>query len=346
MLRRHPALESCLVRDSAHVTLGAKGAHVSAIQKALLLLDRGNVPVVEMYAQVYGPGTAAAVLEYKRKRRIINHSYQSAPDNIVGKMTIARLDEEMFVLESRGSYGRTGCRGNAGDCGPLIETEPAALGVVGGAAKKRPSTPAPAKPVPVIGGRVSIVLQVTTAADALGNAFPLMVNLMNRAAELMAPHGVSFSGGKLVLPQMGPAVPDAEQVIYGSPASTFSVRAAAEKVMPGLAGSLRVIFCPFTEQSDAFGFTERTGTVGTQTFPIFCLINVRKANADHGTLLHEMVHACRPHVIPHDNEGGGTDNTSVFAAPTGVPRDHLPPSHAAALADSFFGFRGGPIEIL
>jgi hypothetical protein len=40
-------------------------------------------------------------LAYKRKRQIINRSYQSTPDSIVGKMTIASLDAEMAKLELR-----------------------------------------------------------------------------------------------------------------------------------------------------------------------------------------------------------------------------------------------------
>jgi hypothetical protein len=36
---------------------------------------------------------------YKTKRRIINYGYQQQADNIVGKMTIARLDREMHQWE-------------------------------------------------------------------------------------------------------------------------------------------------------------------------------------------------------------------------------------------------------
>jgi hypothetical protein len=44
---------------------------------------------------VYGPATAAAVLAYKQKRDIVNRSYQTEADNIVGKMTMASLDSEL-----------------------------------------------------------------------------------------------------------------------------------------------------------------------------------------------------------------------------------------------------------
>jgi hypothetical protein len=39
------------------------------------------------------------VLAFKRRRKIINFSYQTQEDNIVGKMTIAALDREMEKLE-------------------------------------------------------------------------------------------------------------------------------------------------------------------------------------------------------------------------------------------------------
>lgn len=45
----------------------------------------------------YGPTTAAAVLNYKKTHvpPIINFSYQSAPDNIVGQMTIRAMDDDL-----------------------------------------------------------------------------------------------------------------------------------------------------------------------------------------------------------------------------------------------------------
>jgi hypothetical protein len=41
------------------------------------------------------------VLAYKKKRNIINRSYQTQADNIVGKMTIAALDKEVFAKENQ-----------------------------------------------------------------------------------------------------------------------------------------------------------------------------------------------------------------------------------------------------
>jgi len=92
-------LEACLVNDAAHVTEGATGDHVRKIQTALFVLDGATIKNAELDAKLYGPSTAAAVLVYKRKRQIINYSYQTQADNIVGKMTIASLDKEMFQHE-------------------------------------------------------------------------------------------------------------------------------------------------------------------------------------------------------------------------------------------------------
>jgi hypothetical protein len=92
-------LASCLVNDAAHVIPGARGEHVGKIQVALAVLDGANIDSADLDTKTYGAATAAAVLSYKTKRRIINHSYQQQADNIVGKMTIARLDREMHQWE-------------------------------------------------------------------------------------------------------------------------------------------------------------------------------------------------------------------------------------------------------
>jgi peptidoglycan hydrolase-like protein with peptidoglycan-binding domain len=91
LFRGDPKLEAAAVSDPAHITVGAKGEHVRKIQQALTLLDGANIDL----DGAYGPETAAAVLTYKKKRNIINRSYQTQADNIVGKMTMASLDSEM-----------------------------------------------------------------------------------------------------------------------------------------------------------------------------------------------------------------------------------------------------------
>lgn len=100
LFKGDPVFEACLIKDSAHITPGAQGAHVSKIQYALMALDNYQPAQAEMIGGSYGPSTANGVLAYKRKRKIINLSYQKAADNIVGKMTIAAMDAEMFRLET------------------------------------------------------------------------------------------------------------------------------------------------------------------------------------------------------------------------------------------------------
>ena len=93
------ALLACLIQDRAHVTTGALGEHVTKIHSALVVLDNASIDITELRQGRYGPSTAAAVLAFKRKRNIINHSYQTQADNIVGKMTIAAMDREISIIE-------------------------------------------------------------------------------------------------------------------------------------------------------------------------------------------------------------------------------------------------------
>lgn len=93
------ALEACLIRDAAHVTKGVIGIHVSKIQRALLELENVQIDAGELSLGQYGRSTAAAVLAFKTKRNIINRNYQTRPDDIVGKMTIAALDREILAKD-------------------------------------------------------------------------------------------------------------------------------------------------------------------------------------------------------------------------------------------------------
>jgi hypothetical protein len=312
-LKDDPALQACLLHDKDHVVPGARGNHVAKIQKALLLLEKADIQPTEMQLRTYGPTTASSVLAYKTKREIINRSYQTKPDNIVGKMTIARLDEDLLEREQRVTPDRFVCVG--GGPGGVASSFTSASGVVGAPALRRQNA------------SLSILFQTTSAADAFGG-FQLGVELLARARDLMAPHGIKFQDG-LFLDFVGPRVPDFDNVIPGSPASCFSVRAAAERVLPGRAQTLRVIFCPFDDKGEAFGVTDG-GTLGDWTFPKFCLINVKKNREDHGTLLHEMIHASKPVRIEHDD-----DAKSVFTDKKTF-RTFLPAEHATSLANGFF----------
>lgn len=104
LFRGNAALEACLVKDSAHVTPGTVGEHVQLIQRALVYLDVLGAKFIkgdEYRNGEYGTTTSAAVLSFKQRRRIINFTYQTKADNIVGKMTIRRLDDEMATIQDR-----------------------------------------------------------------------------------------------------------------------------------------------------------------------------------------------------------------------------------------------------
>ena len=101
LFRNCPPLQECAVKDSAHVTPGCRGDAVARIQRALVAIDAAEIAEREINERVYGDTTAAAVLSYKRARNIVNFAYQQTADNIVGKMTIARLDADMLDLQRR-----------------------------------------------------------------------------------------------------------------------------------------------------------------------------------------------------------------------------------------------------
>jgi peptidoglycan hydrolase-like protein with peptidoglycan-binding domain len=95
LFRGDARLEAAATSDADHIMRGAIGEHVRKIQNALIQLDGASIGADGKY----GPGTATAVQAYKRKRNIVNTSYQSQPDDIVGKMTMASLDAELVEAE-------------------------------------------------------------------------------------------------------------------------------------------------------------------------------------------------------------------------------------------------------
>lgn len=98
-------LEAAAVSDPAHIQQGAVGEHVAKIQTALVQTDGATISADGRF----GGATAAAVLSFKQKRDIINRSYQSQADSIVGKMTMAALDEEMFAIENSSQVSVENC---------------------------------------------------------------------------------------------------------------------------------------------------------------------------------------------------------------------------------------------
>jgi hypothetical protein len=101
LFRDDMRLQACLISDPAHVVPDSVGDFVGKIQRALTLIDGAHIDAGEQSTRRYGPSTALAVLAYKRKRNIVNRSYQTQADNIVGRMTIESLDKEMAQREQR-----------------------------------------------------------------------------------------------------------------------------------------------------------------------------------------------------------------------------------------------------
>ncbi len=110
LFKDNERLQACLIHDSAHVPPGSIGEHVALIQIALGDLDGAVIDDAELEAEQYGPSTAAAVLDFKQDRNIINFSYQTTADNIVGKMTIAALDKEMFDRQFTPAHTDSRCK--------------------------------------------------------------------------------------------------------------------------------------------------------------------------------------------------------------------------------------------
>lgn len=100
LFSKNPRHLACQTNNAAHYTRGQSGAHIGDVQAVLNLLDDLFIEPAERSAQLYGPSTAAAVLAFKRKRRIINRSYETAEDEIVGIMTITALDNELADFEA------------------------------------------------------------------------------------------------------------------------------------------------------------------------------------------------------------------------------------------------------
>jgi hypothetical protein len=91
-------LNECLASDPFHITPGQKGDHVRAIQDALEAIRKRytdlGLPEIDDTPGDYGSGTIAAVLYYKR-RFDIRRTGQPL-DDIVGRMTISKIDDDLL----------------------------------------------------------------------------------------------------------------------------------------------------------------------------------------------------------------------------------------------------------
>ena len=98
LLKDNPQLQDCSIKNSAHISQkdNKTGAHVTKIQTALIRIDPTlKIAQSEIDSATYGDTTAKAVQKYKEDRSIINFTYQNSADDVVGIMTIRRLDAEV-----------------------------------------------------------------------------------------------------------------------------------------------------------------------------------------------------------------------------------------------------------
>lgn len=328
LFRGNAALEACAVKDSAHVTAGAIGEHVARIQFALSSLDGAKIDRAEITTRRYGKSTAAAVLAYKKKRKIINPSYQTAADDIVGKMTIAALDQEMKRKERAPKPPGDCAISPAGSPLSVVAApgaEPARRGNARVDSRGAKSVTAPKQ----LGGLVRVFFQITLKS-AQENGYPLSAAI-ERARDTLFEHGITlvveFKNGfadTLLFPGRIVSSP-------GNPVDNVDeLRKASENARPGIPGVLRVIVCPMV--GDNAGETFRNRTVNGRVVPPFVLLNSLIVDRSHATLIHEMIHASKNGPVPHDPE-----NFSVFFAfgsekPGGVDRTFLKPEHALTLS--------------
>ena len=330
LFRSDKQLQACEVNDQAHLIVGTKGEHVAKVQMALFALDRANIDRQELLSQLYGPSTAGAVLAFKTRRQIINTSYQSKPDNIVGKMTIARLDREMFVLES--ANRPTGeCKVTPPGAAAPIQAgfaAPAAFGLVGA----KGVVGAPADKKPQLNRALRIYCSITRRAE-LDTGFPLRAHI-EKAKDLLAGFGMTLS--LEFTPARGTGFGDTINFPFGQVGSEEIplLRKASEDTRPGFPSILRVIVCP-RSVNEGPGETFRNVSVGGVKFLPFVVLNSTTVSRDTATLLHEMIHAS---LTGPDHDG---DKFSVFfefspTRPESPDRVVLPTSRATSLSKAFF----------
>lgn len=106
-------IQACADKPMMHIQFGAQGDHVALIQSALKQIrerafkgDPFDVPPAiaadpDINKKKFDISTRNCIQTYKNDRSIINYSYQTSADPIVGQMTIKRLDEEMAWIEGR-----------------------------------------------------------------------------------------------------------------------------------------------------------------------------------------------------------------------------------------------------
>lgn len=326
LFRGNRALEACALHDPAHVTRGASGEHVAKIQFALFAVDGLRIDRTELAAQRYGPSTAAAVLAYKKKRQIINRSYQNAADDIVGKMTIASLDKDMKVREILPKP--------PGDCALSPPGGAGVPAIVGVRSAQRTQSLAGGRTASVtapkqLGGFVRVFFQITLRA-ALEDGYPLSANI-ERARDCLFEHGITLSVE--IRNGFADTLQFSEPILnsFGNVGDNVDqLRTISENVRPGIPGVFRVIVCQMV--GDSAGETFRNRRIGGRIVPPFALLNSQIIDRAHATLIHEMIHASKDGPTKHDKNTASVFFDHGSEKPGNIDRTVLPPEHAATLA--------------
>jgi hypothetical protein len=322
-------LEAALVKDPAHVTIGAKGQHVAKIQMALFAIDWLTIDQNELRLQAYGKSTAKAVYSYKRRRKIINFSYQAAEDNIVGKMTMRRLDLEMMLYEQSHRA--------VDECSVTPSPPPQARG----AQPVRGLVAAPAVRKEVVGkpgrkpqlGRVLHVMCAITKRSSIDDGFPLRKHL-ERAREQLFEFGLTLSV-EFKSNGFADTIDFVDKVILDEHVGLM--RQASENTRQGFDKVLRIIVCQRGPRGDP-GETFRNIQVGPKVYAPFILLNSQNQARDDATLLHEMIHASHKQREIHDEERDSVFFRFAPVAQESPDRTFLREDRAIQLSKAFFAF--------
>jgi hypothetical protein len=318
-------LEACQVDDAAHLTLDARGDHVAKVQMALFAIDWLKIDPAELRSRTYGRSTAKAVLAFKTKRRIINRAYETRPDDIVGKMTIARLDQEMTQWEQT-QRGHGDCSGAPSGPAPRADSRSAslafALPVANSSVRDAPGKPQLHK-------ALHIYCSITRKAS-IDDGYPLAMHV-EKAKDCLFEYGMTLSL------EFGRGARVGFADTFDFPALVLDedvalLRKASEDMRPGFPSILRVIVCQRAPLAPP-GETFRNRSVGGVLFAPFVVLNSRN-RVDDATLLHEMIHASLAGPVNHDKEPN-----SIFAdapGPGEPDRTWLKPDWATKLSKSFF----------
>lgn len=323
LFRGDQKLEAAQVSDPAHLVRGAVGPHVAKVQMAIFAIDSLAIDREELRRQIYGPSTARAVLAYKSRRQIINRAYQSRPDDIVGKMTITRLDRDMLQWEL--SHPRVGecTQSSLGRGGPALGQARSGLVTRGLVADGRTVKPQ--------FNRVVRIMCAITKRAAIEDGFPI-------GTQLRAARDILFEFGITLSVEFREGFVDtldfAQTLVIDD--DVAMLRQTWEVVRPGLDKFLRVIVCQGAINGNV-GETFRNVFVGSNRFQPFVVLNSRnQAPNNDTTLLHEMIHAANKGPIAHDPEPFSVFFSHVAAVPGDQERRMLKDGHAAKLSQSFF----------